>query len=40
MKPEAKSTAVLRRGTENGSIGVIPGGGQVQAICGVGAKAE
>ena len=40
VKPEASSTAVLRRGTENGSMGVIPGGGQVQAICGVGAKAE
>lgn len=40
MKPEARRTAVLRRGTEKGLIGEIPGGGQVQAIWGVGARAE
>lgn len=40
VKPEARSTAVLRRGTEKGSIGEIPGGGQEQAIWGVGARAE
>lgn len=32
VTPEAKRTAVFRRGTENGLIGSIPGGGQVQAI--------
>lgn len=38
VTPEARSTAVLSRGTEKGLIGSIPGGGQVQAICGVGAR--
>lgn len=38
--PEAKRIAVLRRGTENGFKGVIPIGGQVQPISGVGARLE
>lgn len=29
---------MLRRGTENGFSGSIPGGGHVQEICGVGAR--
>ena len=40
VNPEARRTAVLRRGTEKGSMGEIPGGGHEQAICGVGARAE
>lgn len=38
VTPEAKRTAVLRSGTENGFKGWIPGGGHVQEICGVGAR--
>lgn len=38
VTPEARRTAVLRRGIENGLRGVIPGGGQVHEICGVGAS--
>jgi hypothetical protein len=38
VTPEASSTAVLRRGTENGLITWIPGGGQEQEISGVGAR--
>jgi len=34
--PDARRTAVFRRGTANGSRGVIPGGGQLQPISGVG----
>ena len=40
VNPDARRTAVLSRGTENGSMGVMPGGGHVHAIWGVGAKAE
>lgn len=29
---------MLSRGTESGFSGWMPGGGQVQAICGVGAR--
>ena len=36
--PEAKRTAVLRRGTANGFSGVIPVGGQQQPSSGVGAR--
>lgn len=36
--PEDRSVAVLRRGTEKGLIVWMPGGGQVQAIAGVGAR--
>lgn len=32
VKPEARRTAVFRRGTEKGLIGSIPGGGHVHAI--------
>lgn len=38
MTPDARRTAVLRRGTENGFSGVISGGGQVHEIWGVGAS--
>ncbi len=38
VTPEARRTAVLRRGTENGFRGWIPGGGQVHEIWGVGAS--
>lgn len=38
VTPEARRTAVFRRGTENGFNGEIPGGGHVQEICGVGAR--
>lgn len=38
VTPEASKTPVLRRGIENGLIGVIPAGGQVQPISGVGAS--
>lgn len=38
MAPEAKSTAVFRRGTLNGLIGVIPVGGHVHPSSGVGAR--
>lgn len=38
VTPEARRTAVLRRGTENGFRGWMPGGGQVQEIWGVGAR--
>ena len=36
--PEAKSTAVLRRGTEKGLIGEMPVGGHEQPSSGVGAR--
>ena len=36
MTPDAKSTAVFRRGTLNGLRGVIPVGGQAQPSSGVG----
>lgn len=38
VTPEAKRTAVFRRGTENGLIGVIPVGGHLHPISGVGAR--
>ena len=38
VTPDAKRTAVFRRGTENGLIGVIPVGGQQQPSSGVGAN--
>ena len=38
VAPEARSTAVFKRGMENGLIGVIPVGGQVHPISGVGAR--
>lgn len=38
VTPEAKRTAVLRRGTAQGFKGVIPVGGQVHPISGVGAN--
>lgn len=38
VAPEARRTAVFRRGTLNGLIGVIPVGGQVQPSSGVGAS--
>lgn len=38
VTPEDSSTAVLRSGTENGLIGLIPTGGQVQPNSGVGAR--
>ena len=36
--PDARSTAVFRRGTENGFNGQIPVGGQMHPISGVGAS--
>lgn len=39
VAPEARRTAVLRRGTLNGLIGEIAVGGQVQPSSGVGARA-
>lgn len=38
VTPDAKRTAVLRRGMEKGLIGSIPVGGQVHPISGVGAR--
>ncbi len=38
VTPEASKTAVFRRGTEKGLIGVIPVGGQVHPSSGVGAR--
>jgi len=38
VTPDAKRTAVLRRGTENGFSGLIPVGGQEQPNSGVGAR--
>lgn len=38
VTPEASRTPVFRRGTENGLIGVIPAGGQVEPSSGVGAR--
>lgn len=40
VTPEAKSTAVFRRGTSNGSSVVIPVGGQHPPSSGVGARLE
>ena len=40
VTPEASSTAVLRRGTSNGSRVVIPVGGQQPPSSGVGARLE
>ena len=38
MTPDERRTAVFKRGTENGLIGVIPTGGQVHPSSGVGAN--
>lgn len=38
MTPDANSTAVFRRGMENGLIGVIPAGGQLHPSSGEGAS--
>lgn len=38
VTPEASNTPVFKRGIEKGLIGVIPVGGQVQPISGVGAR--
>lgn len=38
VTPDANRTPVLRRGTENGLMGVIPAGGQVEPSSGVGAS--
>lgn len=38
VTPEARSTAVLRRGTSKGSSGVMPVGGQHPPSSGVGAR--
>lgn len=38
VTPDARRTAVFRRGTLNGSRGVIPVGGQVHPSSGVGAR--
>lgn len=40
VTPEARRTAVLRRGTSNGSKAVIPVGGQHPPSSGVGARLE
>ena len=40
VTPDARSTAVLRRGTSNGSKGVMPAGGQQPPSSGVGARLE
>lgn len=40
MTPEARRTAVLSRGTSNGSRVVIPAGGQHPPRSGVGARLE
>jgi hypothetical protein len=39
VAPEARRTAVFKRGTLKALIGVIPVGGQVHPISGVGARA-
>lgn len=38
VTPEASRTAVFRRGIEKGLMGVIPVGGHVHPISGVGAR--
>ena len=38
VTPEHSNVAVFSKGTENGLIGWMPGGGQVQEIAGVGAR--
>lgn len=40
VTPEAKSTAVLSRGTSKGFKGLIPVGGQQPPSSGVGARLE
>lgn len=40
MIPDARSTAVLRSGTSNGSRVVMPAGGQHPPSSGVGARLE
>lgn len=40
VTPEARRTAVLRRGTSNGSKVVMPVGGQHPPNSGVGARLE
>lgn len=40
VTPEAKRTAVFRRGTSKGSRAVIPAGGQHPPSSGVGARLE
>lgn len=40
VTPEARSTAVFKRGTSNGSRAVMPVGGQHPPSSGVGAKLE
>lgn len=40
VTPEARRTAVLRRGTSNGLRGVMPAGGQMPPSSGVGARLE
>ena len=40
VTPEARRTAVLRRGTLNGSKGMMPEGGQQPPISGDGARLE
>lgn len=40
VTPDANNTAVLRRGTSNGSSVVIPVGGQHPPSSGVGARLE
>lgn len=40
VTPEARRTAVLRRGTSNGFNGLIPLGGQEPPSSGVGARLE
>lgn len=40
VTPDAKSTAVLSKGTSKGSSGVIPVGGQHPPSSGVGARLE
>jgi len=38
VTPDANKTAVFNKGTLNGFRGLIPDGGQVQPISGVGAR--
>lgn len=40
VTPEARRTAVFRRGTSNGLRGVMPVGGQQPPSSGVGARLE
>ena len=40
VTPDARSTAVLRRGTSKGSSGVMPEGGQQPPMSGVGLRLE